>query len=202
MERLQYIKECFNNLRFQQIVTSQKEFAALIGTSENSLSRALKGDEAYLTDKLLDRVKAAFETYNKPQEEIPVQDMVLVIPTGARGGSIADFADATHAYDCEKIVSPIKGADYAIQVTGDSMSPEYPSGSVVLIKQINEKAFIEWGKTYVLDTINGAVVKNIRKTDNPEAIECYSINDKYQPFTIETKYIKGWYRVLMLLSLK
>lgn len=34
------------------------------------------------------------------------------------------------------------------------MAPEYPSGSRILIKRIDEKAFIEWGRVYVLDTMN------------------------------------------------
>jgi phage repressor protein C with HTH and peptisase S24 domain len=53
--------------------------------------------------------------------------MVLVIPTGARAGTLADFSTSVAQYDCERMVTPIKGADFAIQVTGDSMSPEYPS---------------------------------------------------------------------------
>ena len=203
MNKVEALKEVFENLRFRGIIKSQKEFAKLIGTSENSLSRALKGDEAYLTESLLSKVDAAYKHYLAPPTEAEIeQEMVLVIPTGARAGTLADFAQSVSQYDCERMVTPVKGADYAIQVTGDSMSPEYPSGSVVLIKQINEKAFIEWGKTYVLDTVNGTVIKNIRRTDNPEVIECVSLNPAYQPFTMETQYIKGWYRVLIVLSLK
>ena len=203
MDKVTLLKEAFDNLRFHGIVKSQKEFAQLIGTSENSLSRALKGDEAYLTDSFISKVEAAYKHYlAPPTEEEITQEMVLVIPTGARAGTLADFSASIQAYDCERMVTPIKGADYAIQVTGDSMSPEYPSGSMILIKRINEKAFIEWGKTYVLDTENGAVIKTIRKTDNPDVIECVSLNPAYQPFTMDTKYINGWYRVLMVLSLK
>ena len=202
MEKHDIIKEVFETLRFKGVIKSQKEFAKLIGTSENSLSRAMKGDEAYLTDKLMSKVEAAMKYYESPTKEEIEQEMVLVIPTGARAGTLADFTTSIAAYDCERIVTPIKGADYAIQVTGDSMSPEYPSGSMILIKKINENAFIEWGKTYVLDTENGAVIKNIRKTDNPGVIECVSTNPAYQPFTIDTKFIHGWYRVLMMLSLK
>jgi len=33
-------------------------------------------------------------------------------------------------------------------------------------------------------------------------IECRSINPKYPPFEINVKSINGWYRVLMVLSLK
>lgn len=203
MNKVDALKEIFENLRFRGIIKSQKEFAKLIGTSENSLSRALKGDEAYLTESFISKVDAVYRHYIAPPTQAEIeQEMVLVIPTGARAGTLAEFADSVAQYDCERMVTPVKGADYAIQVTGDSMSPEYPSGSVVLIKRINEKAFVEWGKTYVLDTENGAVIKNVRKTDNPEVIECVSLNPAYQPFTMETKYINGWYRVLMVLSLK
>lgn len=203
MENLNILQEAFEYLRFRKIVKSQKEFAKLIGTSENSLSRALKGDEAYLTPNLITKVQSVYKYYDTtPTQEEFEQETILVIPTGARAGTLGDFAESNAAYDCERMVSPIRGADYAMQVTGDSMSPEYPSGSMVIIKKINEKAFIEWGKTYVLDTDNGAVIKTIRKTDDPQVIECVSLNPAYQPFTMETKYINGWYRVLMVLSLK
>jgi phage repressor protein C with HTH and peptisase S24 domain len=195
--------QSFEDLRKYGHVKNWTDFADILGVNRSVLSAAKNGDERYLTDALMSKVKSAHEHYLAPptQEEIE-QEMVLVIPTGARAGTLADFATSISAYDCERMVTPIKGADYAMQVTGDSMSPEYPSGSMILIKRINEKAFIEWGKTYVLDTENGAVIKTIRRTDNPDVIECVSLNPAYQPFTMETRYINGWYRVLMCLSLK
>jgi phage repressor protein C with HTH and peptisase S24 domain len=89
-----------------------------------------------------------------------------------------------------------------MEVTGDSMSPEYPSGSRVLIKKVDESAFIAWNEVYVLDTPNGAVIKRVRKTDNPELVECVSINPAYQAYTIPKKFIRGWYRVLLVMALK
>lgn len=195
-EKLQYLNACFAKVLSTGKVKSKKEFASLYGINPSSLSAAMNGDEKYLTDNLIARLQADSTPIEIEREMIPV------LPTDARAGTLADFADAVEAYDCERMVSPIRGADYAMQITGDSMSPEYPSGSMIIIKKINEKAFIEWGKTYVLDTENGAVIKIIRKTDDPQVIECVSLNPAYQPFTMETKYINGWYRVLMVLSLK
>lgn len=197
-EKLQILNECYAEAVRAGRAKTRKEFANLYGINPSSLSAAFNGDDKYLTDNLIGRLMKDMPLTPAEIE----QEMVLVIPTGARAGTLAEFADSIAQYDCERMVTPVKGADYAIQVTGDSMSPEYPSGSVVLIKRINEKAFVEWGKTYVLDTENGAVIKNIRRTDNPEVIECVSLNPAYQPFTMETKYINGWYRVLMVLSLK
>ena len=202
-DKLLTLEKAFNDCVRVGKCKNKKQFSALVGVHYTTLISAFNGDEKYLTDALIGKVGNFMETlYAPPTNEEIEQEMILVIPTGARAGTIGDFAASIAAYDCERMVTPIKGADYAMQVTGDSMSPEYPSGSMVIIKRINEKAFIEWGKTYVLDTENGAVIKTIRKTDDPGVIECVSTNPAYQPFTMETRYINGWYRVLMVLSLK
>jgi phage repressor protein C with HTH and peptisase S24 domain len=202
-EKQRFIETAFHTLRARGIVNTYQDFAKLIGVSRNSISAAKNGNETYLTDSLISKIDSALDYHTTPltDEEID-RDTIPILPTDARAGTLAEFADSIEAFNCERMVSPIRGADFAMQVTGDSMSPEYPSGSMVIIKKINEKAFIEWGKTYVLDTENGAVIKIIRKTDDPQVIECVSTNPAYQPFTMETKYINGWYRVLMVLSLK
>ena len=97
---------------------------------------------------------------------------------------------------------PSGGADYAIKVNGDSMSQEIPNGSHILIKRINEEQFVEWGKIFCLDTANGAVIKRVFPTGDPEVIECRSINPEYPSFKVSTKHINGWYRVLMVMSFK
>jgi phage repressor protein C with HTH and peptisase S24 domain len=129
---------------------------------------------------------------------------VPLLPISAQGGTLNDFVVSIKDSDCEKVISPIKGADFAISVAGDSMSPEYPSGSQILIKKINEKAFIDWGKVYVLDTCNGTVIKKIFPSDDKdtEKIKCVSINPEYPPFEIAFSDIHGVYRVLLCMSIK
>lgn len=199
-EKKQYIVDSFSTLRSQGVVKTQGEFASLLGIAERSLSSAKNGKEGYLTDSLMSRIKAVMEQY-QGSEKADIET-VIILPTEAMAGTLGDFALAVQDYECERMVSPIKGADFAIKIQGDSMSPEYPSGAVCLIKKVNEKAFIEWGKVYVLDTENGAVIKQIRRTDRENVVECVSLNPAFQPFTIDCSYIKGWYRILMLISLK
>lgn len=198
MDKRQKLQSIFDSLREKGVVTNKKQFAALLGVNYSGIVSALKGDQKYLTDSLVAKASALQETPATQEAGEPL----LVIPTGARAGTLGDFAESVAAYDCEKMVSPVRGADYAMLITGDSMSPEYPSGSQIIIKKINENAFIEWGKVYVLDTDNGAIVKQVRKTSDPEVVECVSLNPAYQPFEVPVKYIRGWYRVLMVLSLK
>lgn len=142
---------------------------------------------------------------NEEQGESEVSvEHVRLLPLYAQGGSLNDFTVTVKDSDCEKVLSPVKGADFAIQVHGDSMSPEYPSGSLILIKKINEAAFIEWGKSYVLDTVNGSVVKMVVPSDKEGCIRCVSINPdpRYAPFDVPLSSVFGIYRVLMCMSMK
>jgi len=129
---------------------------------------------------------------------------VPLLPISAYGGSLNDFVVSVKDSECEKIISPIKGADWAITVSGDSMEPEFPAGSQILIKRINEKAFIDWGKVYVLDTCNGNVIKKIFPSDDndSEKIKCVSTNPKYPSFEVSFNDIFGIYRVLLCMSIK
>ena len=200
-----YIKRIYNLAALRGLCETKKEFAGLLEVNDKGLSAAMNGNERHLTDSLLKKVRA-FAMQNGldgPEETAAVpSDSILVIPYGARGGTIGDFVDGVRGYECEKVVSPVKGADYAMEVTGDSMSPDFPSGSRILIKKIDETAFIAWNEVYVLDTPNGAVIKRVRRTEDPAVVECVSINPAYQPYMIERDFIRGWYRVLMVMSLK
>ena len=128
--------------------------------------------------------------------------MIPLLPISAQGGSLNDFVISVKESDCEYIISPIKGVDYAMSVSGDSMAPEYPPGSQILIKRINEKAFIDWGRVYVLDTCNGTVIKKLYPSEKPDTVVCKSINPAYPPFEVFFSDIYGIYRVLMCMALK
>lgn len=129
---------------------------------------------------------------------------IPLLPVSAQGGRLNDFVVSVRESDCEKVVSPIKDADFAIPVSGDSMAPEYPNGSQVHVKKINENAFIEWGRVYVLDTCNGAVIKRIVPSEREGYVRCISINPDpiYAPFEIDLNDVCGIYRVMLCLSIK
>lgn len=129
---------------------------------------------------------------------------IPILPISAQGGSLNNFTLSVRKYDCEWMSSPIFNADFAIEVAGDSMAPEYPAGARVLIKRINESAFIEWGKVYVIDTENGVVLKKVVPADDDTNIRCVSINPhpNYAPFNIPKTSIYGMYIVLGLYAKK
>lgn len=127
---------------------------------------------------------------------------VPLVPISALAGSLNDFSLSVKRDDCETVVSPIKDIDMAIKISGDSMEPEYPSDSQVFVKKINERAFLEWGRVYVLNTCNGIVIKRLMPTNDPNTVLCESINPKYPPFEVNLENVNGVYRVIMCMSFK
>lgn len=146
--------------------------------------------------------KEVNDTIETKMEEVAT--WVLLLPVSAQGGSLNDFIVSVKESDCEKVVSPIRGVDFAMTVSGDSMSPEYPNGSRIFIKRINEKAFIEWGKVYVLDTCNGTVIKILVPSEKDGHVRCISINTDpiFAPFDVSLDDVYGIYKVLLCMSVK
>ena len=203
MEKQERLNQIFEQARSAGIIKTQGDFAVILGINRAALSAAMNGNEKYLTDRMMKKVEKFYEENFDPNDgSIMTKGTLTVIPTEAMAGTLGEFADSVNAYDCERMISPIRGADYAIKVCGDSMTPEIPNGSQILIKKIFEDEFVEWGKVFCLDTRNGAVIKRVYPTDNPEVVECRSINPDYPPFKVNVRNINGWYRVLMVLSMK
>ena len=121
-------------------------------------------------------------------------DYVPLLPVEAMAGTLQGFSEGVELVNCRKIKSPVKGADWAIQISGDSMEPDYKNGSYLFIKKMSG-GMMPWGHTLVVDTWDGVVVKNIFPLDE-KFIEARSINPKYPPFHIEKSIVIGIYRVL------
>ena len=122
---------------------------------------------------------------------------VPLLPVAAYAGNLQLWSQGVTLKDCEKVISPVKGADFAIRVSGDSMEPDLHDGATILIKRINEKAFIPWGNKMVIDTENGVLVKEVYPVANDRyKIEARSLNPKYPPIEIPAESIYGLYRVL------
>lgn len=141
-------------------------------------------------------------TKNTSQEVTSYQ--IPLLPVSAIGGSLQDWSLSVKLSDCEQIISPVCDVEFAMTVAGESMAPKYPSGCRIFCKKINEKAFIEWGKVYVLDTCNGPVIKVCNQSETSDNIRCSSLNadqTRYQPFDIPKTEIYGMYRILANMSI-
>lgn len=203
----------FNELIFEVKKATglkQKEIAEKIGVSQTYLSDIAGGRRDFsksIQVKLMGLLPGGVVEQVQQKDEMPDGDIYDYscpkVPIAAMGGPLAECAAGVNGYECERVISPVKGADLAITVTGESMYPEYPSGSTVLIKKIDPRAFIPWGEVFVLDTVNGAVIKKVVPSEKGEDyIRCVSINTEYAPYDVSKADIFGIYRVLVCMSLK
>lgn len=231
MTKSERFGKAINYLRMQGVIAKNEDVATRMGADPSNVSRSIKGTGNYPSDSFLRRFNQSFDNIfsyqwlclgegqminDEAQTELLSQRLgrtasvglsdevysIPLLPVYAQGGSLNDFIVSVKESDCEWIISPIKGVDYAITVSGESMSPEYPSGSQVLIKKINERAFIDWGRVYVLDTCNGTVIKQLFPSDAAGRVVCKSINPEYPSFEVSLEDVYGVYRVLMCMSMK
>lgn len=134
---------------------------------------------------------------SEPAESLSDGYEVRLLPVAAFAGNLQLWSDGVADSDCSRVVSPVKGADFAIPICGDSMEPDFQNGSTVLIKRINERAFIPWGNAMVIDTENGVLLKDVfPDPDKDDCIEARSRNHRYPPLHIPKSSIYGLYRVL------
>ena len=83
-------------------------------------------------------------------------------------------------------------ADFLIRVSGSSMYPKYSSGDILACRKILEVTFIQWGKIYVIDSQQGAMVKRLFEIEgDAEHILCKSDNANYPPFKLPKNEIRS-----------
>lgn len=127
--------------------------------------------------------------------------MVPMLPGNAFAGNITAWSQSVKSDECEKVITPVKGVDFAIRISGESMEPEFQDGSILLIKKIDDKAFIPWGHPMIVDSINGVLFKDVFPSERGRKfIEARSINKKYPPLEIPQDCIFGLYRVVSVLK--
>lgn len=215
------LQAAYQYLRNIGKIHTKKELAEAINWRNTHLSSAFNGDPSRLTRGLMEAIWEAFPVFNArwmiygegsmlktaPDEVAEDEDeaddarsgnMVPLLPASAFAGSVVGFMpDAVSLKQCEMITTPVPGAEMAIPITGDSMEPNYPNGSIAYIRQINEASFIPWGHTVVLDTKNGAFIKRIYPdNEEPEYVWAKSINPDYPPMHIPKESIYRIFRVL------
>ena len=121
------------------------------------------------------------------------------IPITASAGFLSRMAQGVTYEDCEMLPVIPGVPDYraTITVRGDSMEPRYESGDELAITPVRDRASLQWGHVYVLDTIDGVLLKRIY--DHHDTIRCVSYNSDYPDSFIDKSSINSIWRVVALL---
>lgn len=131
------------------------------------------------------------------KKEVISQETRPRIPFDAAAGSLSIALGSVSESDCERLplIPILPRYDFTIIARGESMEPQYMSGDELACLFIKESSFIQWGRTHVLDTAQGIVVKRIY--DHGTSITCKSNNPDYPDFDIPKEDI---YRIALVVG--
>lgn len=118
------------------------------------------------------------ETENLPQprKKIPVYDSQTI---GGLNGTVANVDDSAMVSEEIDAGDWFPEATAAIHHYGNSMV-EYPSGSILALKRVNDKRLIINGRNYVIETTEFRVTKQLQY-DGGDVIMAYSSNTETYP---------------------
>lgn len=101
-----------------------------------------------------------------------------------------------------------RDATAAMRVHGDSMYPDYVSGSIVAIKEVHDKRLVVFGQDYMIETTEYRVLKRLQKSDDKQCYLACSTNEEvwqmgvlkgrliHEPFDIHLNDITRLYQIL------
>lgn len=196
-----------------------------LGASKGVLSRALRNDTdiqskwlqiivenypdispSWLLTGEGPMLKEDTDNVVKASKAEPSADGLPLVPIEAVAGFNGDDMPGVRLEDCLRYVVPefaAAGAEYLIRVSGSSMYPKYSSGDILACRRIPEIDFFQWGKIYVIDSSQGAMVKRIYQCEDDAAcVLCKSDNDKYPPFTLPKSAIRSLSIVIGVIRLE
>lgn len=187
---------------------TQENVAAFLGTTKGFISQVENGYTGLPQDKLQKLLEndKGWDLEGLVQESIVdgEPNTVPLLPIFAQAGSLTGWSEGIEEAKCERVISPVNDVDMAVHIYGESMYPDIQNGSVVYVRRINPRAFIEWGRAYILDTVNGPLLKYLTPGSDEEHIRCVSANHDpmYAPFEVSKEDVLGIYRVVMCMSMK
>lgn len=131
---------------------------------------------------------------------------IPLIPIEAIAGIPAGDNVGLRFIDCEHYMVPEfanLNVEYMIRVSGSSMYPKYSNGDILACRRVQDLLFFQWGKIYVIDSSQGALVKRVFEDKDPDHVLLVSDNkEKYPPFSIPKSDIRSVSIVLGVIRLE
>ncbi|MCI2083202.1 MAG: hypothetical protein LKK19_04340 [Bacteroidales bacterium] len=230
MNKQERLEAVYKNLRSGGLVRTKKDFASAIGVSYPNISSALNGNEAYLTCNLFKKVHSRYpkfntnwlitgegemiidskEIYNAPKSEDKLSHYELVPLYNL--DSVGGFRSSNDIMDnptyIEKYI-PFPGAvkgDFCIHVTGNSMTPLYSPGSIILVREVKGwREYFGYGNSFVILLKDGRrILKQVKESrkDTKENVLCVSFNQSYPDEELPKNMILNVYKVIMTLTVE
>ena len=182
----------FKGFRKENNLT-QIEVATYLETSKSFISQIEAGTRplpSAMLSKLLDNKKGwSIAKLSGGQCQAPavrqISTGIPLLPVEAVAGVLSGNDMQVMDYECEYYNIPtFKGAEFLIQISGDSMQPKYYSGDIVACKRLPIDTFFQWNRVYVIGSEQGVIIKRVKRGSDEQHITLVSENTDYEPFEL------------------
>ena len=210
--------KCAEYLIESRKLRNQAELVQSLGLSKGYVSQLMSGKREP-SETIVSNLCARFPELNpqwimtgngemlqevglRPGDEFEDPNTVPLLPIFAQAGSLSGWSEGVEEVKCERVISPVKDIDMAVHIYGESMYPDIPNGSVVYVRRVSGR-IIDWGRAYILDTVDGPVLKYLTPGTDEEHVRCLSANHdpKFAPFEVQKADILGMYKVVMCMRM-
>ena len=165
----------------------------ILAFPEIDLEWLLTGKGEMLKADIADYKTTAMGSAEKLLKAVESNEGVPLLPISAMAGwGKGDFAILRNDIQIHYSIPELKNkADFMIRISGSSMLPKYASGDVIACRFIGELTFVQWGRVYVMDTVQGAIIKRLFPGSTKDRILCRSENETYPEFEISYKDVRA-----------
>ena len=193
-------KSLIGDIKYKYALT-QAQIAERLGITRPYISEIING-RAPFSDALREKIEETFPLDKMLEEKSNEPNTVPMLPIFAQAGSLSGWSEGIEEAKCERVISPVKDIDMAVHIYGESMYPDIPNGSVVYVRRVSGR-IIDWGRAYILDTVDGPVLKYLTPGADEEHVRCQSANHdpKFAPFEVLKEDILGMYKVVMCMKM-
>lgn len=222
------IKILYDYLLLNNLVKNKSDFAKKTGSTPQKITEILSNRMGATTDTIRS-ISSAFNinsewliTANGPMlkgsqaradnshidyinEGMAKNSVIPLIPIEAMAGFGTGDTQVMD-YDNDQYIVPefteLK-VDFMIRVKGSSMYPKYSSGDVVACKKLSlTDIFFQWNKVYVINTVQGALIKRIKKGKDDKHVLIVSENQNYEAFELHLSKINAIALVMGVIRLE
>ena len=177
---------------------SQAQFSTLIGIDPSAMSRLLSG-KMPITDQFANRLVVNLGISKKwftDGEGVPFPRTKEQEQVSRRGAAVYDIDATAGAVPISSMFASNRIIGYlnipainpecpVVRVSGDSMEPVVPNGSLISIREVRDPSIILWGNIYLVELEDYRMVKYVRRhPEDPSKVILHSSNPSYDDIDV------------------